>query len=184
MTGTALHDELKRTAARWPVAASAKVEGFVRERLAAAAAVQGRRVVATARAELAQRAMQRFLEVLYDSDAGRLYNVSRNGQLRIPVPWSRRRHSDYGLTDRESRVLASIITWRLQQLPSKHQLLFYDGRRWVLNLARFPTHESAAAWLTQFSITPALWDEHTSRVPQRGRVAGRNGGRSEGQAQG
>lgn len=181
MNGTALHDELKRTSGRWSVAATAKVDGFVRERVRAAAALQGRRVVATAHAELAQRALVRFVQLLYDAGAGgRLYNVAQDGRIRIPVPWSRVHHADYGLTDRDGRILYSMVSWRLEQLPSRHQLMWRNGRWWILNLARFPTHDQAGAWLAQFPITPELWDEHAGKVPQRGQPAGRTGGQAKG----
>src|SRR4051812_12555679 len=103
-TNVALHDELQRTTQRWPVAAGAKVERFVREKVSEVVAVQSRRVIATAQLELANRALIRFMELLYEADLdGRLFNVADNGRILIPTPWSRWQHQSYGLTDHNSR---------------------------------------------------------------------------------
>ncbi len=169
MTTIALHDDLQRTVKRWPAATAANVDQFVRSRVNQAAAVQSGRILATANAELANRALTRFIELLYDGAGGTLYNVAVDGRIKIAAPWSRTRYADYGLSDHGARVLRSVITWRLAQLPSKHQLLWCNGSRWFLNLARFPDLAAAGAWLGQFPVTPELWHSHNETLPRRRR---------------
>ena len=111
ISGTALHDELERTTQRWPVATMAKVDKFVKAAVGDAAAVQSRRVLAAAQAELANRAMRRFVELLYDETEGgaNLWNVGDGGRVLIPTPWSRTRHASYGLTDHGGASYAQLL---------------------------------------------------------------------------
>jgi len=169
MKTPALHDELRRTTERWPRAAAANVDRYVRARVTQVTAVQSQRVLATANAELANVALTRFAELLYDGSPERLYNVDADGRILIPCPWSRTRYAAYGLTDQGSRILRSIIVTRLAQLPSKRQWLYMDGRVWCVNLRHYPTAEMARQWIQEFGVTPTLWAAHADALPARGK---------------
>jgi hypothetical protein len=167
--GLAYHDELKRTSQRWPVATAAKVDRFLRDSIGDAAAVQSRRVLAAAQAELDNRALRRFCEMLYEERrTGELWNVGDGGQILIPTPWSRTRYAAYGLTDHGGRVLRSIMVWRLGALPAYRRWLELDGGRWYLNLRYYGTHQAAKEWMREWAITGDLWLEHNDRLPRRG----------------
>jgi len=174
----ALHAQLERTSASWPTATTAKVDRFVRGKIAEAAQAQSRRVIAEAKVELVTRALRRFFELVFDGDDGLLYNVDPAGRLKIPTPWSRGRHTSYGLTDGDSRVLRAWLIWRLGQLPSRYKILWYDveSLRWHVNRRRFPDLVAAFAWLDEFGPTATQWEAHTRRLPRRGQNTGQGSG--------
>ncbi len=169
MKTPALHDELRRTTERWPKAAAASVDRHVRGWVAETVAVQSQRLLATANAELANLALTRFAELLYDGAPERLFNVDPSSRILIPCPWSRTRYAAYGLTDQGSRILRSIVVTRLAQLPSKRQWLYMDGRVWCVNLRHYPTAELARQWISEFGVTAALWSTHAEAMPARGK---------------
>ena len=173
VTGSGLLQEITATVDRWSLASGAAVEQFTRQRLGDAAALESRRLVATAQAELANRAMVRFVELLYDADNGRLYNIrSETGRILIPMPWSRSRCYDYGLTDHAGRILRSIVTTTLASAPARYRWLSLAGGQWHVDLVRYPTQTAVSEWLTKFAITSTLWLTHADALPRRGRNAG------------
>lgn len=170
MNGNGLVKDLERTAARWPVASAAKVDRFVKDKVSAAAAVQSRRVLAVAQAELCNRAMRRFVELLYDeTDAGRLVNLGDNGRILIPAPWSRTRHRAYGLSDHSRRVLRAVLLAKLQAVAPRYRLLTCEGRQWYVNLDSFGNGGAAAGWLrSRGTVTADDWLKHNDAMPRRG----------------
>ena len=74
-------------------AGQAHVDAFVRDKLGAAATEEGLRVVAVAQAELAQRAVERWLELLYTDSRFNLRTV--DNQIRLAPPWSRSRRVNW-----------------------------------------------------------------------------------------
>ncbi len=174
VTASGLIQEITGAVDRWSVASGAVVERYTRERLADAAAVESRRLVATAQAELANRAMVRFAELLYDADNGRLYNIRREtGRILIPMPWSRSKCHSYGLTDHASRILRSIVVANLDGSPSSLRWLRLAGGQWHVDLRRFPSVATANEWVLKFAITPTIWLRHADALPRRGRNPGR-----------
>ena len=170
MNGVALRDELERTAVRWPLATAAKVDTFVKGRVAALAGVQSRRVLAAAQAELCNRALRRFFELLYDqTPGGRYANIGPAGRVRIAAPWSRRQYAAYGLTDHGSRILRSIFVHQLSARPPMRRPLEVEGGAWFVNLRKFPDLAAALAWLDQWPVSADLWLEHADSLPRRGR---------------
>lgn len=173
VTGSGLLQELTATVDRWSVASGAVVEQFTRQKLGDAAALESRRLVATAQADLANRAMTRFAELLYDADNGRLYNIRiETGRILIPMPWSRSRCYDYGLTDHAGRILRSIVVSALANAPARLRWLALVGGQWHVDVVRYPTQATANEWLTKFAVTSTLWLTHADALPRRGRNVG------------
>ena len=169
MNGNGLVHDLERTSARWPLAAAAKVDAFVKQKVAAAAGVQSRRVLAGAQAELCNRALTRFFELLFDETAtGRLCNLGDGGRIRIPTPWSRTRHADYGLSDHGGRVLRSVVMQQLGSLPTFASPLYLDDGAWHVNLRRFADLPAALAWLGKHPVTADAWLLANDALPRRG----------------
>lgn len=168
VNGSALHDELARTVTRWPAAAGAKVGAFTRQKLGDLAQVESRRLLATAQVELANRAIWRFAELLFDDAGGRRWNVARDGRILIPTPWSSTRHADYGLTDHGRRILRRAITDHLAHLPPSNRWLLYAEGRWHLS-RRYTTLEAVKAWMGEYALTPAMWAAAADATPRRGR---------------
>lgn len=164
--GTALHDELQRTTAQWPAASTAKVGTWARGQLLKAAQVNSRRLIAEAKAELANRAMWRFIELCYDGAPGHWYNVERTGRIVIPCPWSRTHHASYGLTDVAGRLLRWHIVGVQDALPERRRLFWFDGQFWHLNRGNFPDLATAQDWLrTVGMVTAARWDALSQAHP-------------------
>lgn len=172
MNGNGLVKDLERTSARWPAATAARVDKFIKQKVGDAAGVQSRRVLAAANAELANRALHRFFELLYDETAdGVLCNIGEEGRVLIPAPWSRTRHDAYGLTDHGARVLRSIMTARLAAMPWRFQVMHLDAAagRWRVNLKHYGNLAAALGWLDQWPVTADLWLKHNDAMPRRGR---------------
>ena len=173
MNGNGLVHELERTTARWPAASAAKLDAFVKRAVADAAAVQSRRVLATAEAELCNRAMRRFIELLFDATpGGRFANIGAGGRVLIPAPWSRRQYAAYGLTDHGGRVLRSIVVRVLDGLPTWSALLYLDGGQWRVNVRKYPDLPAALAWLDKWPVTADAWLAANDALPRRGRTGG------------
>lgn len=175
VNGKALTSELERTAQRWPVAAAAKVDRFVRSKVQHVAEVQSRLVLASAQAELCNRALKRFVELCYEeTEAGTLCNLGVGGVVLLPTPWSRTRYASYGLTDQGGRVLRALLVAQLrQQLPPSRRLLRYGGGKWAVNLAAYPHLPAALAWLEACAVTPDQWLRANDTLPKRGRKGGK-----------
>ena len=173
MNGNGLVRDLERTSARWPLATAARVDKFMRGKVAAAAGIQSRKVLAAASAELGNRALQRFVELLYDeTDGGRLANLGDGGRILIPAPWSRTRHRAYGLSDHGARVLRSIITAKLDAMPPRYRLLTCEGGRWYLNM-EFGSLGAGLGWLrSRGKVSPDDWLRANDALPRRGRNGG------------
>lgn len=174
MVGNALHQELESTVQRWPLAAGARLESYVKRRLDDAVGAESRRLIATAQVELANRALARLFELAYEEDrTGRYWNLGADGRLLIATPWSRTQHSAYGLTDHQSRILRVALVDRLHRLPTKYQPLLYADGIWRVQLTRFPTLQSTQAWLAEYGLTPEVWQTAADATPRRGRNGGR-----------
>ena len=151
---------------RTVAAGQAHVDAFVRDKLSAAATEEGLRVVAVAQAELAQRAVERWLELLYTDARFNLRSV--DNQIRLAPPWSRSRRVNYHLTEPQARTLRWLVVEVLDALPARRRLFWYDAgaTRWVLNRDRFPTLDTALAWQRgPGAITPAAWRAAQERYP-------------------
>ena len=173
MNGNGLVRDLERTSARWPLATAAKVDRFVKNKVGAAAEVQSRKVAAAAQAELANRAMRRFVELVYDETSeGVLCNLGDGGRVLLPAPWSRTRHRAYGLSDHGARVLRIIITAKLDAMPAKYRLLTCEGGRWYLNM-EFGSLGAGLGWLrSRGKVSPDDWLRANDALPRRGRNGG------------
>ena len=169
MNGNGLVRSLERTATRWPLAAAARVDTFVKQRVSEAAGVQSRRVLAAAQAELANRALRRFIELLYETGAdGRLYNVADDGRALIAAPWSRTQHAAYGLTDHQGRVLRRVLASKLASLGWRWRLFVLDRRGPRVKLGIFSDAAAALDWLDRFPVTADEWLQASDTMPRRG----------------
>ena len=129
---------------------------------------QGLRVVAAAQADLAQRSVERWIELLYQSDNGVWYNVREDGLIWLAPPWSRTRRKHYGLSEPQARLLLRYVRELLDALPDQRRLYYYlsDYQRYALNRHRFPTVQDALHWQqTVGAITPARWRAYQQKYP-------------------
>ena len=173
MNANGLVRDLERTATRWPLAAAARVDTFVKQRVSEAAGVQSRRVLAAAQAELCNRALRRFIELLYEvGPDGRHYNVDADGRALVAAPWSRTRHADYGLTDHQGRVLRRALAVKLGGLARHLRLFILDRRGPRLRLGLYSDLTAALGWLDTYPVTADDWLKANDAMPRRGRTDG------------
>ena len=146
------------------------MDTFVKQRVSEAAGVQSRRVLAAANG-LCNRALRRFLELLYEvGPDGRLYNVDADGRALVAAPWSRTRHADYGLTDHQGRVLRRALAVKLGGL-ARHLRLFILDRRGPRPGPLF--RPGGGAGLARHVSRPADdWLKANDAMPRRGRTDG------------
>jgi hypothetical protein len=129
---------------------------------------QSLRVVHAAQADLAQRACERWIELLYDVRDDVWWNVREDGLIRLAPPWSRSRRRHYSLSEPQSRILLRIVRELIGQLPERRQLYWYmpEYQRYALNRSRFPRVELAMEWQRSIgTITPAMWHTYSNKYP-------------------
>jgi hypothetical protein len=129
---------------------------------------QSLRVVHTAQAQLAQRACERWIELLYDRQGDTWWNVREDGLIRLAPPWSRTRRTRYGLSEPQARILLRIVRDLIDALPERRQLYWYLDmhQRYALNRSRFPNQEIAIEWQkTIGAITPTMWHTYATKYP-------------------
>lgn len=156
----ALKQTVDELAGRRDVAASASPKNFVAAGVRRAAERNSMRLIAQANADVMNDALRRFVALLYEQEGGIWFNVDDVGRILIPTPWSRAKHTEYGLTDTSHRVLRRIIAAHNESTPAGHQLIFYVGqydRSWYLNRRHYPTIAHANGWLDRYAITPEAW---------------------------
>lgn len=129
-----------------------------RQRAADTSAALSRRNAITASTELANTAITRLIELLYqreqlDTHTTHYANLNHNHRILIPIPWGDN-YKRYALLATESAVLASHI----KQLENHHPALLYyiaEDRAWYLNLIDYPTETSAHTYWQRAQLTPA-----------------------------
>lgn len=139
-----------------------------RRRLAAVNIEEGRRQVATALAEHANTAIRRWLELVYQRDGAVWYNVTEDHRILLPAPWSRRRCTEYGFSEPQSRILLRITVDLVGGLHQDERLYWFDdtARRYYLNRQRFPNLDRALLWQERHGqITPAKWRAYEINYP-------------------
>lgn len=156
-------------------AGQARVAAFGQDKLGERADEAGFRAVATAQADLCQRAVERWLELCYERNGSVWFNLrSTDGMIRLAPPWSRTRRVNYHLTDPQARLLRLVVLEVLGALPLHRKPYFYDPapQRWYLNRQRFPTVDAALDWQRGLgAITPSMWRKMQERAPG-GRLRG------------
>ena len=125
--------------------------------------------VASATAELLNSALQHVIELAYATDTDtRWCNIDIDGRIRFaPLPWTRDGARRWGLRRREGDILRGILMAR--QTPkagSALPLLTWDsvGRHWSVNVADYPSMDSAYAWVRKFGITSREYKAHLERA--------------------
>jgi hypothetical protein len=144
------------------------VDGHASGQIIRLADEQGLRVLHAAQADLAQRACERWLELLYDRTGDLWWNVRDDGMIRLAPPWSRTRRRHYGLSEPQSRILLRIVRDLINQLPERHQLYWYAEahQRYVLNRSRFATVERALEWQRSIGLIKATtWHHYSVKFP-------------------
>ena len=158
------------------VAGQAKLHAYAAGRIEAQATFQTRRAVAQAQTDQANKALQRWLQETYADS----YNVRDYDQaIMIPAPWSRTHCHAFGLSEPMGRLLRCIVEDTLTALPERRRLIMYspESTRWHVNLDRFPTWESAAAWLSgPGMVTAVTWLSAQSKYPNGRRPRGQGAG--------
>lgn len=149
-------------------AGQAKVDRHASGHMVRMAEEQGLRVVHEAQADLAQRACERWIQLLYEHEGDTWWNVRDDGLIWLAPPWSRSRRRHYGLSEPQSRILLRVVRELVGQLPERHQLYYYVDlhQRWALNRRFFPTVERALQWQqTMGKITATMWHAFSKRYP-------------------
>lgn len=133
---------------------------FVRERLAEAAEKLNRVTELATYTEVSNEAIVKLTAMLYEPAIdGEFANVDTvNGRILVPVPWGDNGWQAWGLRNWEAVVLRRILRQRC--LSTKPVSLFdfnEQSNRWHLDIAAYPTRDSAFAYLKQFPITAEEW---------------------------
>ena len=129
------------------VAGQAKLHAYAASHIEAKATFKTRRAVAESQCDQANAALRKWLQDAYADP----YNVrDYDSAIVLPCPWSRAHCHAYGLSEPMGRLLREIVVDLLTLLPERRRLFAYnpESTRWHVNLDRFPTWESAAAWLS------------------------------------
>jgi hypothetical protein len=154
--------------ARTLAAGQAHIDSHASGRIIRLAEEQSLRVVHAAQADLAQRAIERWIELLYDTEGGVWWNVREDGMTLKAPPWSRSRRRSYGLSEPQARLLRRIVGDLVAGLPVTRQLYYYlpQHQRWAINRSRFPTLDMALEWQrTLGAIRAATWHTYSVRYP-------------------
>jgi len=140
----------------WDVQAVSGVQSSLSERRFAAAGAISRKTLYESVAGVCNAALASVIPILYEDIDGILTSVNPDTwQIDIPLPWARRGYAHYGLRSTERDVLRSLLQMRQSNTQHGHiHLVWFDTdlRRWVLNLADYPTVEYGQAYLDQWPI--------------------------------
>jgi hypothetical protein len=152
--------------ARTLAAGQARVDEHASGKIIKIAEEQSARVYHAAVADLAQRAIEKWLELLYDTEGGVWWNVREDGLVKKAPPWSRSRRRSYGLSEPQARLLRCIVGDLAVGPP--RQLYYYikPHQRWALNRVRFPTLAAALEWQRgPGRISANLWHTYSVKYP-------------------
>lgn len=139
---------------------------FVRQRIYQAAQELNLVGDLAARTELANEALCRLVELLYqpDTDGCPAHTDPATGRILVPVPWGSVGWKRWGLRHHEAAVVRMILLAR-QRSNTRPALFLYDTgtRCWYLNTSDYPTVPAAAHWLKRSAITPQVWRQYIRR---------------------
>lgn len=154
--------------ARTLAAGQARVDNHASGKLAQLAEDQSLRVIHAAQADLAQRAVERWLELIYDGSPDVWWNVRDDHMIKKAPPWSRSRRRSYSISEPQARLLRRIVIDLVGGLSDRRQLYWYvpAAQRWYLNRRFFPTAAAALEWQRgPGRITPVLWHSYSIKFP-------------------
>lgn len=161
--------QIVELSARTLAAGQARIDQHASGHMSHMAEAQSLRVLHAAHADLAQRACERWIELLYDgADTNTWWNVRDDNMIRLAPPWSRSRRRSYGLSEPQARLLLQIIRDLIAGLPERRQLYYYMPamQRYALNRSRFPTLAAALDWQRSVgAISATLWHLYSTRYP-------------------
>jgi hypothetical protein len=170
---------ISELSARTLAAGQARIDQHASGRIIKLAEEQSLRVVHEAMADLAQRGIEHWLELLYDVQGSVWWNVRADGMVLKAPPWCMSRRAAYGLSQPQARLLRIIVIDLIAHLPVTRQLYYYlpQHKRWAVNRSRFPTLALALEWQrTLGAIRPATWHAYSVEYPGGRRKRGANQG--------
>ena len=129
-----------------------------------------------ARVELANEALARLAQLLYERDTdGAWANIDPyTHRLLIPAPWGRSGYKQWGLRWHEADTLRRVLLRRQRGWAGGRPLLYLwdeETRCWRLNLDDYPTLDAATFWLKRSGVVLVEWREVAQELA--GRVRGR-----------
>lgn len=141
----------------------AQPAGYVKQRIADAAASLDRSGVMAAHVELCNEALNKFVSILYKKDESGVYACldTVTQRIKIPAPWGSAGWKRWGLRHWEAVVLRSILMARLK---SEQPALFdYNDieRTWHLNVQAYRTSTAAMSYLERCPISVQEWRKHS-----------------------
>ena len=158
------------------VAGQARLHAYAAGRIEAQATFKTRRAVAESQCDQANAALRKWLQDAYADS----YNVRNYDQaILLPAPWSRAHCRSFGLSEPMGRLLREVVLDTLTALPERRRLIMYspESTRWHVNTDRFPTWESAAAWLAgPGNVTAVTWLAAQGKYPNGRRPPGQGAG--------
>lgn len=155
--------ELFDTLKRKPLIRRVKPREYIRQRLAEAAASLSLAGMLAARVELANEALHRLVQLLYERDTdGVLANVDPvTYRLLIPAPWGRAGWRSWGLRQHEGVTLRGVLRTRQAAWHKNQRPLLFDYnevlRSWHINIGDYGVVEAAVWWLEKSPVTLAEW---------------------------
>ena len=144
------------------------------QRFADVAQALSRAGVAAAHAEVLNAALQRCVELCYQTDTdGRRCNIDIDGRLERPAPWGKAGYKKWGLRRREADILRAILMAR--QTPQQGRpvpLFVYDSasRAWYVNLEDYRSHAEAMGYVLHYGVTSREYKQALSRLQTAGRT--------------
>lgn len=160
--------QIGELSARTLAAGQAQIDNHGSGAIARLAEDQSLRVFHTAQADLAQRACERWIELLYDGAPDTWWNVRDDGMIKKGTPWSRTRRKSYGLSEPQARLLYLIVGDLIGSLPERRQLYYKLPaiQRYALNRRFFPSVAGALEWQrTIGQVKPGLWHAYACKYP-------------------
>lgn len=116
--------------------------------------------------ELMNEALTKLVHLLYEEDAGCLYNVDQStGRILIPLPWGKAGYKRWSIYPTESVILREILFGWEQEADT---LLRYDRSRrsWFVDLVNYANFHLAKQWLVNHQVTVPLYrDARNKRAP-------------------
>ena len=124
--------------------------------------------VALAHAETCNAALQRVIELAYQTDTdARHCNMDRDGRLLFALPFGKSGYKRWGLRRREADALRAILMARQTLQQGRPLPLFtYDhiSRSWYVNVMDYPSRSEAQAYIAHYGITSREYKQALQRL--------------------
>lgn len=138
------------------------------QRFADVAQSLSRAGVAAAHAETCNAALQRVVELAYQTDTdGRLCNMDIDGRILFALPFGKAGYKRWSMRRREADTLRTVLMSRQTPQAGRAVPLFlYDpaSRAWYVNLEDYRTQAEAMAYVLQYGVTSREYKQTLERV--------------------